>query len=160
MLLAAVPRPAVVPLAEFLVRRGTPLSGLNAGEQVGAAFAKAWFQQTGATSKVGKRARLYRLGELVPPRPGPPGGARVATSVDRDLLIVWYKAFFREAGGAVSDDIAGAVDDRVGYGGPTLWEVGGAPVSMRGLPVLWSVRCASPPSIHLPLTGDRAMPRR
>ncbi len=147
-----MPRPAVGPLAESLVRRGLPLSGVNAGQEAGAAFAEAWFQQTGVTSDLRERLRLYRLGQLASPRPGPPGGARVATSVDRDLLIVWYEAFLREEAGAVSENIPGTVDDRVGYGGLTLWEVDGAPVSMAGIsrPAVGMVRLAPvyTPPIH------------
>jgi GNAT superfamily N-acetyltransferase len=133
IILAGVPDPAVVPLVESLARRGIQLPGLNASENVGTVFAKAWFQQTGAMSDVRERLRLYRLGDLTPPRPGPPGGARVAASVDQGLLTAWYEAFLRETGGKASDNIAGAVDDRIGYGGFTLWEVAGEPVSMAGI---------------------------
>jgi hypothetical protein len=76
------------------------------------------------------RIRLHRLGDLRTPAP-PPGRARVATPADRDLLVGWYERLMA----AFPDDpseLAYVVDDPIGYGGITLWEVGGTPVAMAG----------------------------
>jgi predicted GNAT family acetyltransferase len=76
--------------------------------------------------------RLFRLGELRPPRPGPEGTARLAAGTDRDLLARWFGAFAREAGEPPREDEHAAVTERLGYGGITLWEAGGVPVSVAG----------------------------
>ena len=75
--------------------------------------------------------RLYRLAELTPPDPAPPGRARLATAADRDRLTAWYAAFEEEVG-EPSNDPGRAIDDRMGYDGLMVWEVDGVPVSMAG----------------------------
>ncbi len=132
VLLAGVPQRAVEPLAEVLFALGRRLSGINARVEAAEAFAAAWQRRTGAAWQVHMRQRLYRLQELVAPRPAPPGAARVPGTADRDLLLAWYEAFSREIGDPPRD-YATTVDDRIGYGGFTLWEEGGAPVSLAGL---------------------------
>jgi GNAT superfamily N-acetyltransferase len=94
-------------------------------------FAAAWQRRTGGAFQVRQRQRLYRLDELVPPEPRPPGAPRVAGAADRDLLLTWYEAFTRETD-AMPGRSGVAIDDRLGYGGLTLWEVDGIPVSMAG----------------------------
>jgi predicted GNAT family acetyltransferase len=133
LLLTAVPDAAIAPLVESLVTLETSLSGVNAREDVAGAFAAAWQRRTDATADVHQRERLYRLGELAPPRVGPPGAARVATPPDRELLTAWQTAFLAEAGGIIPGDVASVIDDRISFGGITLWEVDGTPVSMAGL---------------------------
>jgi ribosomal protein S18 acetylase RimI-like enzyme len=96
------------------------------------ALAAAWERRTGQPSRVSRRSRLYRLGRLRPPDPPPPGRARVAASADSGLLLDWLEAFRREAdndGGPASQR---TVDDRLSYGGLTLWETGDGPVSLAG----------------------------
>jgi predicted GNAT family acetyltransferase len=77
--------------------------------------------------------RLYRLGRLTPPEPAPDGAPRVAGDRDRDLLIEWFEAFAREVNDPSGQDHAVAVDDRLSYGGVTVWETAGAPVSLAGV---------------------------
>ena len=79
----------------------------------------------------GLRSRLYRLDVLTPPSPLAPGAPRVAGAADRELLISWMTAFQREIGERIRD-VADSVDEMVAYGGLTLWEVEGVPVSMAG----------------------------
>jgi predicted GNAT family acetyltransferase len=76
----------------------------------------------------------------------------VAGVADRDLALAWWTAFSREV-----QSLAGArpsvVDERLSYGGITLWEVGGAPVSLAGLtrPVAGTVRVGpvyTPPELR------------
>jgi predicted GNAT family acetyltransferase len=79
------------------------------------------------------RSRLYRLGALAWPDPGPRGAPRVAGERDRDLLAGWFEAFALEVDGGAPQDHTAAVDERLGYGGITVWEAGGAPVSVAGI---------------------------
>ena len=77
--------------------------------------------------------RLFRLGELIRPGPAPEGAARSAAERDRDLLAGWFDAFAREVGDPPRHDNGAVVDERLGYGGITVWEAGGVPVSVAGL---------------------------
>ncbi|WBB61342.1 GNAT family N-acetyltransferase [Streptomyces sp. WMMC500] len=132
LLLAHMPPSAAAGLAELRAAGGLPVTGINAGRAAAEAFAGAWTARTGAAGTVEERHRLYRLGELVPPDPAPPGRARPATADDRDLLVDWTREFHVESGGGVGDP-ARAVADRLAYGGATLWEDGGRPVSYAGI---------------------------
>lgn len=131
VLLTKEPRKAVESLVECWPL-GRPLSGVDAGEEVASAFASAWRRRTASTAHLHHRGRLYRLGSLVLPQPGPPGRPRTAAATDRDLLVTWVTAFQEETGGVVGN-AAERVDDRLSYGGITLWEVDGAPVSIAGI---------------------------
>jgi len=151
VLLTRALRQAVEPLVECWPR-GRPLSGVDAGEEVASAFASAWQRRTVATPHLHHRGRLYRLGSLVLPRPGPPGRPRVAALTDRDLLVAWVTAFQEETSEVVGN-AAERVDDRLSYGGFTLWEVDGASVSMAGItrPAGGMVRIApvyTPPALR------------
>jgi predicted GNAT family acetyltransferase len=118
-------------LATALAARDMSLAGVNAEQDTAAAFAGAWGELTGAAAEVHRRSRLFRLDQIVPPDPQPAGEARVATASDRELLELWSDAFGREV-----DDLGHrgqVVDDRLSYGGVTLWEVGGDPVAMAGV---------------------------
>jgi hypothetical protein len=152
VLLARSPDAAVTSLARTLAAAGRPLPGVNAADDAAESFALEWRRQTGATFEVARRVRLYRLGDLVPPEPPVPGAARVADRSDRDLLLAWYRSFGREVGEDFSN-LPDIVDDVLGHGGVTLWEVDGAAVSMAGCtrPVAGVVRVAP---VHTP-TGLR-----
>ena len=130
LLIAGAPVEAGPELAALLVDR--PLPAVNAVTAVGEAFAAAWQQLTGAGFTVGKGSRLYRLDALTPPSPLPPGTARVTTAADRELLVAWLTAFHAELGEHFEN--AGPLADyRISYGGLTLWEVDGQPVSLAGV---------------------------
>jgi predicted GNAT family acetyltransferase len=131
VLLTPLPEQATEPLADLLASRGRRLPGVNAEQATAAAFAAAWGRLTGASAQVARRSRLFRLGELTAPAPLPPGAPRVATAADRDLLEAWLIAFGEEIAD-VQRDPAEAVADRLSHGGLTLWEVGGAAVSLAG----------------------------
>jgi predicted GNAT family acetyltransferase len=96
------------------------------------AFAAEWQRRTGTTAAEKGRQRLFRLGTLVPPTPPAPGAARVAGAEDRDLLVAWMTTFQREIG-ELPQHTGDFVDDKLSYGGLSLWEVNGEPVSMAGL---------------------------
>jgi hypothetical protein len=126
-------RQAATELAAELDTAGRIVLGVNAEEESAEAFVAAWRQRTGACAEVHRRMRLFRLGELVWPDPRPEGSARRAAQPDRDLLIEWLDAFVREVGDPPGQDHGAAADERLSYGGMTVWEVGGAPVSIAGV---------------------------
>jgi predicted GNAT family acetyltransferase len=132
VLLTSLPEEAAQLLAEALLARGRPLPGVNAEQSAAAAFAAAWSALTGASAHLARRSRLFRLGQLTPPAPLPPGAPRVATVADRTLLESWLVAFGEEIND-VQRDAAEVIADRVSYGGLTLWEVGGTAVALAGL---------------------------
>jgi predicted GNAT family acetyltransferase len=78
------------------------------------------------------RTRLFRLAELTPPDPFPPGAARLATEADRGVLVRWTSEFMAETGER-SQDAARTVTDRLSYGGFTLWEDAGQPVAAASI---------------------------
>ena len=123
---------AAAELARDLAAAGRRVRGVNASQDAADAFAAAWRDRTGNAVAVHRRMRLFRLGEFVPPAPGTEGTARQAAGSDRDLLAGWFDAFTREVGDPPGQDHRGAVDERIGYGGLTVWEVGGIPVSIAG----------------------------
>jgi GNAT superfamily N-acetyltransferase len=143
VLLTRLPEGCAEPLAEALAGRRRPLAGVTAAESDAAAFAAAWSRLTGASFRESRRSRLFRLGRLQPPDPGPRGAARVATTADRALLESWFAAFGQEIGESVERP-ADAVEDRLSYRGLTLWEAGGTPVSLAGQhrPAAGTVRVA------------------
>jgi GNAT superfamily N-acetyltransferase len=129
--LAVSPMPdqALDELAGILV---PPLLGIGAQPRAARRFARRWQARTGAGASVYRRQRLYRLDQLVPPDPPPPGRARRAVDADRDLLHAWHDAFWQELDSRPIPDVPAQVADRLGHGGLVLWEAGGMPVSMAG----------------------------
>jgi GNAT superfamily N-acetyltransferase len=124
--------PAASELAGVLGGRGHAVTAVSALPPVATAFAAGWCERTGSAYRTRTGMRLYRLGTLVGPQPAPAGSARVATGADRDLLGAWIDAFTTEVHGP-SGAAAGMVDERLDYGGLTLWEVDGVPVAMAGV---------------------------
>jgi GNAT superfamily N-acetyltransferase len=143
VLLTRLPEHSAGPLAEMLSASRRQLAGVNAEQGDAAAFAAAWGERTGASAKVFRRSRLFSLGELELPAPCPRGIARVAVAADRDLLESWFAAFVDEVGD-LAGRIPGAVDDRLSYGGLTLWEADGSAVSLAGVtrPAAGAIRVA------------------
>jgi GNAT superfamily N-acetyltransferase len=129
LIITAAPAGAVPELASLLA--GRPLPGVNALAADGDAFANVWRRRTGAAVTIGKQTRLFRLDALAPPAPWPPGKARVVAATDRELLLHWLKSFHDDLG-EPDHDPGKTVDDRISYGGLTLWELDGDPVSLAG----------------------------
>jgi GNAT superfamily N-acetyltransferase len=131
VLLTRLPPNSAGDLAGDLAGRGRELPGVNAERSDAEAFAAEWSRLTGASWQEFRRSRLFQLGQLTPPSPSPPGAARVAAAADRDLLESWLDAFRQEL-----DDLGGPghgmIEDRLSHGGLTLWETGGAEVSLAG----------------------------
>jgi RimJ/RimL family protein N-acetyltransferase len=130
--LSLVPTEALAPLAEVFASVSRPLTGINAESATAKCFAQAWREHAGATAEISMRERLFRLGELVPPSPAPRGNPRAPRESDGDLLVAWFAAFSRETRTRDRNHQA-AVDDRLSYGGLTLWECDGQPVAVAGL---------------------------
>ncbi|WP_155370554.1 GNAT family N-acetyltransferase [Catellatospora vulcania] len=125
-ILSAMPRAAVAALPEVLGE--AEAVGVDGAllEQVSA----AWRAARGVTPVERSRITLYRLERFTPPAL-PAGRARVAGSADRELLLSW----FHDLMAAFPDDPSEAayvIDDPLGFGGITLWEVAGRPVAMAG----------------------------
>jgi predicted GNAT family acetyltransferase len=133
ILLTRLPQRSARPLAEALVARRRDVPGVNAGGGDAAEFAAAWSALTGAGTREFLRSRLYRLGRLATPRPSPEGAARLATDADRELLGSWFAAFSEEIADDIGREPDEIIDDRLSHGGLTLWETGGAPVSLAGV---------------------------
>ncbi|HEY5989665.1 MAG TPA: GNAT family N-acetyltransferase [Streptosporangiaceae bacterium] len=93
------------------------------------------------------RERLSTLSSSALSR-GSPGRARVATPADKNLLVAWLADFHKSVPGP-DENHSKVVDDRLSYGGLTLWEHDGAPVSLAGLvrPAAGQVRVAP---VHTP----------
>jgi predicted GNAT family acetyltransferase len=123
---------AALALVDVLRADGRPVPAVNAPLPVAEVVADAWCAATGAVAREGARHRLYLLGELTGPSPAPAGAARIATGDDLDLLLTWFVEFAEEVGDPVVN-AQRAVVDRLDYGGLTLWELDGAPVSMAGI---------------------------
>jgi predicted GNAT family acetyltransferase len=133
LLLTHVAGQAAADLAGHLAASGRLPQGINAEEEAAWAFADAWRRQTGDVAEVHRRMRLFRLAKLMPPRPVPQGTSRPATPNDRALLIDWLGAFAIEVGDPPTQDQGAAADERLSYGGITLWEADGVPVSIAGV---------------------------
>jgi hypothetical protein len=131
MLLTPLPVGAAPPLARALLALGHDPLGVAAEQRDAARFAAAWTDLTGASARVMRRSRLFRLGTLTPLDP-PAGAARVATAADRDLLSAWLAEFATETGDSPGPP-PGTVDDGLSYGGLTLWEAAGIPVAVAGV---------------------------
>jgi predicted GNAT family acetyltransferase len=132
VLLTRLPEGSAAPLAEALLARRRHLAGVNAEQGDATAFAAAWTRLTAASAQEFRRSRLFKLDQLQPPAPGPLGAARIATAADRDLLESWVDAFARETAD-LTGPRRGMIEDRLGYGGLTLWEIEGTAVSLAGI---------------------------
>lgn len=148
VLVSGIPPEAVPSLVDVLA--GVSELGVELG--TAKAVAAEWRRRTGVEPIVRQRLLLYRLDQLTPPDPPPPGRARIAEPGDRELLLAWTAAVTSELGEA-PDDVERMVDDKISYGGFVLWETGGVPVSMAGRtrPVAGMVRIApvfTPPSLR------------
>jgi predicted GNAT family acetyltransferase len=136
VVLASMTETAAVALADLLIGQRRMLVGVNGISARADAFAAQWQQSTGprAGSQVFQRQRLFRLGELTPPAPPPPGQARLAIAADRDLLAAWNEAFYAETQDGLrrlgSSGGPAVLDRRLGYGGLLVWEAGGELVAM------------------------------
>jgi ribosomal protein S18 acetylase RimI-like enzyme len=130
--LSGLPAEGPAALAASLAAAGAAPTAVGGPVAPAEAFAAAWQDETGAAWNVHRRHRLYVLGTLAAVSPMPPGSARTAEPADRDLLVRWHHDFGRDVG-ETEAHLERAVDDKLRYGGLTLWQVQGTPVSMAGV---------------------------
>ncbi|MFE0103377.1 GNAT family N-acetyltransferase [Streptomyces sp. NPDC059009] len=139
--LSPLDEPAADALAARLHAAGHALPGVMGDRDTADAFADAWKRYAGTGTGTGAgvevsldvRQRLYRLGELTPPEPTPPGHPRVAGKGDRELLIRWHQEFGAAIGERAHMEAGEWADARIAYGGVTLWESqDGTPLAMAG----------------------------
>ena len=122
---------AAASLAVELGRRGRELAGVNGPADSAISFSSEWVRQSGVSSSVRRRSRLFRLGQLAVPEPAPSGAARVAGPDDAELLAGWFDAFADEADQR-EGDARQLAEDRLSHRGLTVWETGGIAVAMAG----------------------------
>jgi uncharacterized protein len=106
LVLSEVDDPAALGLivADTLER---DLPGVQGPVDVVRAFVEEWRARGGPQAHHHLASRIYRLSEIIPPRPVP-GGMRDPAPGDRDVLVEWMWAFGVEALG--DDDRAGAAE--------------------------------------------------
>lgn len=83
-------------VAEALADADVELPGVSGRRDSVEAFVLAWTERTGWNAEEKQSLRLFRLGDLEPPR-DVPGTARLATRDDVDLLTRWHYAFVDES---------------------------------------------------------------
>ncbi|MER5462113.1 GNAT family N-acetyltransferase [Streptomyces sp. NPDC002668] len=128
-LLGPMPEALARALARELRAAGVTLGGVRGGDGSTQAFADEW--TGGGGWNVGRRLRLFRLGELTPQRPAPPGRARQATADDIPVAAAWMKGFAVDVGETSDADYTQNIARRVADGRLYLWEGDdGRPVSM------------------------------
>jgi len=104
---------------------------VSAAARLAQAFADAWCARRDEISELALRLRLYRLAQLRPPKPDPPGRADVATIADRALVSEWIESFARETGALTGG--SRTLDGRLAAGSLTIWRDGrGTPVALAG----------------------------
>ncbi|WUH89723.1 GNAT family N-acetyltransferase [Streptomyces sp. NBC_00433] len=129
---SSLSRAAAAGLARLLITGSSRCAGLLADAASVLAFCQAWEAETGGAPADGPRVRLHRLDELESPAVAPPGGPRVATGDDRNLLHDWCSRFVAEAG-SLGADLDAFVDERIAQGGWRLWTVAGEPVAVAAM---------------------------
>jgi GNAT superfamily N-acetyltransferase len=133
VLITSVPPGSASSLLDVLAAAHRAPLAVNLAAHDEPAILAAWTAATGGGARTSLRSRLFKLGELTPPDPAPPGAARVADDSDRGLLVDWMAAFARESGGAPPEDAGRIVAHRLSDRGFRLWESGGMPVALASL---------------------------
>jgi GNAT superfamily N-acetyltransferase len=135
LLLAVMDHPgAVHRLVDDL--SGEELPGVVGPVEVADAFAEAWARESGASTRLNRSTRAFRLERVVAPRAA--GGSIVRAGEEhRAVLREWWEAFYLEAigSGGPGSDYDAAVERVIRGVGRTvyLWFDDGRPVSLAGV---------------------------
>ena len=119
---------AVMAMVDAIAEAGVALPGVNADAATAARFAGQWSERCKAAAIPFQGTRLYELlelGELLRTE----GHLRQAGSSDRDLMILWTRAFEEEIGEPASD-IEVRVDRGLAAGQVWVWDQNGKTTSM------------------------------
>jgi len=130
MLASTMSEAAARALMPALLEEDPELPGVGGPEPAATYLAQAWRTQTGGTFGRGIGHVVYVLDRVEPPAQPPPGGARLGTPDERDLLVRWTAEFAREAG-ITGADAAAMVDGGLAAEHLWVWDDGG-PVAMTG----------------------------
>lgn len=120
-------------LVDLMVDEAPDLPGVTSEAAIAAAFAGRWAERRRVPATPSEGMRIYRLGELRPPR-GVPGLFRQGRPSDRDVLVGWA-THFMEATGSPPFDPAEMIDRHLGHGRLWLWERDRRPVSVAAATV-------------------------
>ena len=121
----------VVPLlTETVHNKWGKISGVVGHREVTDPFTEKWCKTYGTSIQSSQAQRIYRL-DSVNDVPAVSGRIRLATIVDKDLVMEWTHAFGLEAGSPASEstperDVTPFIEKGIVY----LWEDSGKPVSM------------------------------
>jgi ribosomal protein S18 acetylase RimI-like enzyme len=132
LLLTDLPGTSARELALLWAARDPALPGATGPQAAVTAFAAAWRDVTGRDVNSARSKPLYRLGDLTEPPPGPRCAGRTAGADDAALLGAWWGAFGGEIGEGGRRTAPGPVAERLAFGGLSVWEDGGTPVSFAG----------------------------
>ena len=105
-----------------LLEADPELPGVNGPQPAASYLAEAWRRCAGGTVEPVMNQGIYWLSHVDEPPRRPPGRPRPAERSDRDLMIEWTRAFGREAGLPVVEDVQSSVDRRLGEGGRFVWD--------------------------------------
>jgi GNAT superfamily N-acetyltransferase len=125
---------AVEALVSSLAAEGVELPGVTAAVPEVDELAGRWTRLHDLRARPRMRQRIYKITRVRPVR-GVAGRPRVATEVDRSLLLDWTRSFALET---LADGDPSAATRQVearlehGLGGFALWEHEGRPVSLVG----------------------------
>lgn len=127
-----LPRASLPTLCEDVAAVYPTLPGVLGPDATAAAVAETWSRSAGVRPGLHMCQTLYSLRSLVEPEPWPEGRLRAATwTGDRDRVLEWMEAFFRE----VRMDASGVrarARSLVAGGDLFFWE-DGAPRTMAGV---------------------------
>lgn len=130
---SAMPPEAADALPAVLAGLDPPPAQVRGEEALAGRVAAGLADRTGTRTGRLVAERLYRLAQLNPPHPAPPGRARPAHAGDRDLLLEWMRRFQADIGHGAGAANPRRLDARLAGGEITLWETEGRPVSMAAL---------------------------
>lgn len=124
---------AVLAVVDAIAKAGVTLPGVNGDASTAASFAGQWSERCKSAAVPFQGTRLYELLELGEvPRVAvhsQPGALRQAGPTDRELMILWTRAFQEEIGESASDTEL-RVDRALAAGQIWVWDRNGETMSM------------------------------